>query len=253
MNDNLGISTVWQSKKPQSAYEFVRGLTATGIRKLELEYRVTEEMLNKILPVIRSEQVEILSIHNFFPAPVINGISSPGGDAFPLSSPNSAKRKEAVEATLKTVAYASKLGAKAVDLHLGSIEMDDYKETFRKYYKEGKIGSDEWKIFFNEVKKNRSQLSPYYLESALRSIEEIASYLPVEVKIGIENRNYFHQVPDFTELKTILGNFPDSRIGYWHDCGHAQVQENMNWSKVSSWFSEFSHRLLGVHLHDCYG
>jgi len=253
MNGNFGISTVWRSSNASSGSELIRMLSETGMKSFELEYRVTQRLLKEMLPMLEPENIKILSIHNYFPTPVINAVSCPDGDAFMLSSPDSLKRRKAVDYTLKTVEHAVKLNAKAVVLHLGNIEMDSFKEKFRHFFSEGKTGSREWKTFFDEAKKKRNDLSPPYLESALKSIEEIVDCIPDGMKIGIENRNYFHQVPDFSELKSILQTFSDHRIGYWHDCGHAQVQQNMKWSNASDWLLEFGNRLKGVHFHDCAG
>lgn len=253
MNDKFGISTVWRSSKASSGSELIRMLSETGIKSFELEYRVTEKLFKEMKPVIKSENIEILSVHNYFPTPVINGISCPDGDAFLLSSPDCSRRNKAVYYTLKTIEEAEKLNAKAIVIHLGSIEMDSFKDKLRYFLKEGTTGNSEWKIFYDAARKKRNDLSPPYLESALKSIEEIVEFIPAEMKIGIENRNYFHQIPDFSELKSIFQTFSDRRLGYWHDCGHAQVQKNMKWSNASDWLLEFGNRLVGVHLHDCAG
>ena len=151
MNDNFGISTVWCSSKASSGPELIRMLSETGIKSFELEYRVTERLFKEMLPIIESEKIKILSVHNYFPTPVINTVPCPDGDAFLLSSPDSSKRRKAVDYTLQTVEHAVKLNAKAVVLHLGSIEMETFKKKFRYFFSEGKTESSEWKIFFDEA------------------------------------------------------------------------------------------------------
>ncbi|RMF97632.1 MAG: hypothetical protein D6734_01565 [Candidatus Schekmanbacteria bacterium] len=253
MNENVGISSVWASSELGSGNELLRKLKDTGIRAYELEYRITYSILNEIIPHIKSEEITILSIHNFFPTPLIKGIPRPSGDAFLLSSKNESERRKAVDETLRTLEYAAQFNAKAVVVHLGHIEMESSFEKFRSYYDEKKVGSKVWKDFYEEMKSEREKLSPYHLESVLKSLEEILVCLPEGVKLGIENRNYFHQIPDFKEMKIICNSFVDEKIGYWHDCGHAKVQENMKWSKTSDWLREFGGRLVGIHLHDCEG
>jgi len=40
-----------------------------------------------------------------------------------------------------------------------------------------------------------------------------------------------------------------ANVGYWHDCGHGQVQENLGIRRHEDWLCRYQDRLIGVHLH----
>jgi sugar phosphate isomerase/epimerase len=42
-------------------------------------------------------------------------------------------------------------------------------------------------------------------------------------------------------------------VGYWHDAGHAEVQDQLYGIGHEALISRFSSRLVGIHLHDAKG
>ena len=85
------------------------------------------------------------------------------------------------------------------------------------------------------------------------------SYLPIiinhesekkEVYLGIENRYYFQEMPDFDEIGIILKEFDGGRIRYWHDVGHAAVQENLGICRQKDLLEAYSDKIIGIHFHD---
>ena len=42
-------------------------------------------------------------------------------------------------------------------------------------------------------------------------------------------------------------------VGYWHDVGHAQAQENLGLGTHREWLQRFGRRIVGAHLHDIAG
>jgi len=48
----------------------------------------------------------------------------------------------------------------------------------------------------------------------------------------------------------ILARFRSEQVGYWHDVGHAQVQENIGIARHRELLEAYADDLIGVHLHD---
>ena len=71
--------------------------------------------------------------------------------------------------------------------------------------------------------------------------------------LGIENRYHLNEIPNFEEIGRILARFRGGRIGYWHDVGHARVQQNLGILDQMQLLEAYGGRLLGVHLHDAVG
>ena len=42
-------------------------------------------------------------------------------------------------------------------------------------------------------------------------------------------------------------------VGYWHDVGHAEVNQRLGFTPHEEWLSRFNHKMIGVHLHDVIG
>jgi sugar phosphate isomerase/epimerase len=71
--------------------------------------------------------------------------------------------------------------------------------------------------------------------------------------LGIENRYHFHEIPDLEEIGLILRSFKGGNIRYWHDVGHAKVQENIGISSQRSLLEAYGEDMIGIHLHDVRG
>jgi hypothetical protein len=125
----VGLSTSWNAATISDGGEIVRQITGLGFRCLEVEYRVSEEAVRGIEMALRSGAVRVLSVHNY--APLLPGeeATNRGGDKRNLASPDVAERKEAVSLTLRSLDLCSRLGARALVLHLGETDMT--REYFR--------------------------------------------------------------------------------------------------------------------------
>jgi sugar phosphate isomerase/epimerase len=55
------------------------------------------------------------------------------------------------------------------------------------------------------------------------------------------------------EMAELLNEMQGSPVGYWHDVGHAEVQQQLGFSLHEEWLSRFEHRMIGIHLHEVLG
>ncbi len=244
----LSISTSWKSSAARTANDIIRPLLEAGFKAVELEYRVTEEIFKQMLPSLKNEKPAVSSVHNFFPVPPMIPDDQGSGDVFLLSSPDRDERERAVKYTLRTLEFAREAGASAVVLHLGFTEMDDEYAGLKREHEEGrKIAPSR----IEQLRIERSRLSRKYLDAALFSLDRL--WRPAErlaLTIGIENRNTLREVPDSDEMEIILKTFEGAPIGYWHDVGHAAVQQFLYGIEHESLLKRFSDRMVGIHLHD---
>jgi sugar phosphate isomerase/epimerase len=92
------------------------------------------------------------------------------------------------------------------------------------------------------------------LDAVLFSLEKLSRVSERNgILLGIENRCYFHEIPDFEEIGRILGEFEGGMVRYWHDVGHAAVQENLGISCQKDLLDAYSEKMIGIHLHDVRG
>jgi sugar phosphate isomerase/epimerase len=219
---------------------------------VELEYRIDGNTFKQIKQFLnKTNDLKIVSIHNFFPVPDI--LETGGADVFHFSSEDREERSLAVKYAVKTIQIASELGARAVVLHLGMIQMDAQKEFFD-LYDAGKIGSEEYERVLEEFKVQRDSRKGKGLDMMLLSMDKVQEAAErYGVDVGIENRYDFRECPNFEEMAVIFEKFGGGRIGYWHDVGHAKVQENLGVVETKEMLDAYGKYLVGVHLHDVNG
>ncbi len=249
----LGISTVWKSGEFEDGQELMECLAGLGFREIELEYRISEDTFTGIKQFLKkSKDVKIVSIHNFFPVPDIHDTG--GADIFHFSSEEAEERSLAVKYAIKTIQIAADQGARAVVLHLGRVHMDTLSLELFSLLDAGLSGSDAYVSKRDEIRMLRDRKKGKSLDMMLKSMEEVQSAAEkYDVNIGIENRYFFEECPNFEEMSVIFGKFGGGRIGYWHDAGHAQVQENLGFVSVKDLLSAYGKFLIGFHLHDVKG
>lgn len=249
----LGISTSWWRNKVDRADSILDDVLALGLDGVELEYRITSKMYREMKPRFINS-LPVFSIHNFFPLPEEFGLSQASGDLFLLSSTDADERLRAVKYTIKTIQHAHDLQARAVVLHLGRVDMPNPAVGFSRLYNDGKVHDADMPAFINEQRGIRHGIHQKNLDAALLSLEELNREAEKRrIFLGIENRYHFHEIPNLEEIGMILERFQGAHIGYWHDVGHARVQENLGILRRNELLEAYSEQMIGIHLHDVMG
>jgi len=249
----LGISTCWWDTRSFRGDEIVADILELGLEGVELEYRITNSLYQQMKPHLNKE-LRVLSIHNFFPKPEDRAHGKGSGDLFLLSSTDKDERSRAVTYTIRTIEHANDLEAQAVVLHLGHVDMENTMERFRELHRNGEIHQDEGGAFLDEQKTLRETKRGKNLDAVLFSLERLnREAVRLGVYLGIENRYHFHEIPNFDEIGTILREFEGGRVRYWHDVGHAAVQEQLGISRQKDLLDAYSGKMIGIHFHDAKG
>lgn len=251
--NKLAISTVWKSGTLKSGQHLIENLTNLGLNTFELEYRISSETFEGIkLALKTNKELRICSVHNYFPIP--QGQPRGGGDFFLLSSDNYEERTLAVKYTVHTMEIAAELGASTVVVHLGRVPMESVKQELFRLYDNRIIATREHEEVLRRLRERRENSKGKTFESLLLSVESLVKAAEViGVNVGIENRYYFREYPNFDELDMIFKKFGDKHIGYWHDIGHSKVQENLGIIGQNQLLKAYGSNLIGIHLHDVRG
>jgi sugar phosphate isomerase/epimerase len=246
----IGLSTVWTSRDARSGDDLLGPILDLGFEGVELEYRITEQLYKEIRPRIRNNEVQVLSIHNYFPVPPIIPPEEVSGDCFSLSSLDREERDNGISYTFRTLEAAHDLEARAVVLHLGRVETDLPRNGLQQLYR-GERWNDEGPELLQREQEERGRLRNPHLDALLFSLEKIVKRAEqLGVVLGIENRYYFQEMPDMEEIGIILEQFRGGPIGYWHDTGHAAVFETLGILKHEELLKTYAPYMVGVHLHD---
>ena len=250
----LALSTSWQSGKSATVAKMFAAFKNLGIREIELSYRISEAMLRQLKGPLKRSGIQVVSVHNYFPIPSVRSNVKGSGDLFLLSSLDSVERRNAIHYTTKTIEYAADLGAGAVVLHCGVVEMNHEMQVLYRYYNSNRLDSEEAQFFIRNKLKQRDGYKARHLDSLLFCLDRL---LPVAEKLGVllglENRYHYHELPGFTDFKAIFAAFKGAPVGYWHDTGHAHANEALGLIAPNALLQNNADQLIGVHLHDAIG
>lgn len=243
----LGLSTSWNSLKHKDGIGLIDEIKAIGFDTVELNFALTETIVEDILSLKNKGKINISSLHNICPLPKEIDPDEASPDYYSLASPDEEERTLAVEAAKNTISYAKKLDAKAVVLHIGRVQIRDRMRDL--------AAALDDKQRYNELKtdliKERMDKKDGYLANVIKSLRRISPYArEMGIMLGIENRYYYREIPLIDEMAEIFRNFKPGDLYYWHDIGHAQVFENLGLARHKDFLEGFRSRLIGVHLHD---
>ena len=221
-----------------------------GFEQIELGHGIRLSLMEGIQRYYDAGKVRFSSLHNFCPLPI--EITRPAPDCYQFSSHRDTERERAVKLSFQTIDFAKRLGAWLVVMHLGRVPIDHYTDKLVAMAEEGEHLSRKYVKLKLEAVRQREKKAPLYLGRAKECLLRVVEYASkMGIKLGIEGRQCYEEVPTETEIVTLLNeiNAPDV-VGYWHDFGHIQIKENVGFVDHAEWLAHISPRMLGGHLHD---
>ena len=245
----LAISTMWNALKQQDGAALFDELMNLGFEAIELSRHLTPDQVEQLKPSLREKPP--CSIHNF--CPILPGTAQADAekDRILLSSLNTDERKEAVRRTLQTMELALELEVPTVVLHLGEVDTYDRSYLMTDLYTYGEREFEAFNQRVTEATEWRKRKAAKHQDAVLRSLDELnESALRMELCIAIENRPSYYQIPDFDEVGLFFEKFYGSPMRYWHNVGHAALQEKLGICWADEWLQHYAEHLVGVHLHD---
>lgn len=246
----FSISTSWNSLRHTTGRDIIDEIKGLGFDTVELNFALTESVVEEILSMKERGEIKVSSLHNICPLPPEVAPERASPDYYSLSSPDETERRRAVKAAENTMIYAKRLGARAVVLHAGRIDMKDRTRDLASLRDE----PGRFESLRSEIIRQRAEHGKAYFDNAVRSLEELVPFANgLDVSIGVENRYYYREIPVLEEFEALFAHFRPGDLYYWHDVGHAEVFERLGLARHKELLRRFSGRLLGMHLHDIIG
>ena len=245
----IAISTMWNALRQPDGVALLDELKELGFDAIELSRHLTREQVEQIKPHLANTQ--ICSIHNF--CPVLHGLSQSEAENDPihLASLDADTRNEAVRQTIRTMELAAEIEVPIVVLHLGKVDTYDRSYLMYDFYEYGEREFEAFGAKVEEATEWRKRKEARHQESVLFSLDTLnEAALRMDVYLAIENRPRYYQIPNFDEVELFLEKFKGSNMRYWHDVGHAMLQERVGlcWSK--RWLETYTEQLIGMNVHD---
>jgi len=248
---DIALSTMWAIGKFPSLADFFQAGKELGFARFELNHGINSAMLAGL-----SLNGAITSVHE--PCPADIPTKELRRRNWLISAPEEEDRRQGVLATQRSIDLAHELGAQAVIVHPGRVDIDPALESaLVDLYKAGKCHQPEYTQVKERLVAARAAQAETNMRSVRRSLIELAEYASQRgIRLGLENRYHYHEIPLPDELEELLDLGLGEVVGYWHDIGHAQVQEHLGFHTHEEWLRRFAGpqgRMIGVHLHDVVG
>ena len=221
-----------------------------GFDLIELGHGIRISLMPGIQQMFDAGKIRFSSLHNFCPLPVEVMTASP--DCYKFSAAHPEERERAVKQTCQTIDFADRIGAPFVVMHLGEVPMPPITDPLIALAKKGKLLSREYvQRKIRAVQKREAAAAPY-LERVKDCLRRIIDYAAAKnVKLGLENRRGYEEIPTERELPALLDEMNSPQLGYWHDFGHAQIKENLAFLDHAEWLRAIGPRAFGCHVQDC--
>lgn len=227
----------------------LREIRELGFEYAELSHGIRISLLPGVLEAVQAGDIKISTLHNFCPLPI--GVNHAAPNLFKFTATDSRERENAWRHTLKTLETAERVGAKLVVLHMGCIDMKDYTDKLLDMVEAGQKESPKYEKLCMEVMEKRESKKEKYVELAnemLRRLEQEAKRRGV--MLGIENREALEEIPLESDFMFFFRDFPNGTVKYWHDCGHAQIKQNLGFIDHVMHLETMAEHLAGFHIHD---
>jgi sugar phosphate isomerase/epimerase len=246
----LSFSTCWNSGRHTTGDAMLREIKELGFDLVELGHGIRLSLMPGIQEMYENGEVRFSSLHNFCPLPVEVMGASP--DCYQFSSIYPQERERAVKQTFQTIDFASRLGAPAVVLHLGEVRIGPVTDSLISLVKKGRLLSREFVNKKLRAVEKRESVAARYLERVRDALRRIVAYATEKnIKLGIEGRRGYEEIPSERELPSLLEEFKSPLVGYWHDFGHIQIKENLAFLDHEEWLRTIGPRAIGCHVQDC--
>ena len=221
-----------------------------GFDLIELGHGIRISLMPGIQQMFDAGKIRFSSLHNFCPLPVEVMTASP--DCYKFSAAHPEERERAVKQTCQTIDFADRIGAPFVVMHLGEVPMQPITDPLIALAKKGRLLSREYVQRKIRAVQEREGAAAPYLERVKDCLRRIIDYAAAKnVKLGLENRRGYEEIPTERELPALLDEMNSPQLGYWHDFGHAQIKENLAFLDHTEWLRAIGPRTLGCHVQDC--
>ncbi len=245
MASDIALSTMWGIGQFPSLADFFEAGRELGFARFELNHAIDSAMLEGL-----SLNGAITSIHE--PCPADTSTAELKRRNWLISAPDEEDRRQGVLATRRSIDLAHELGARAVVVHPGRVDVDpDLETVLVELQAAGRSHQPEYARAKERLVAARADQAGTNMRSVRLSLLELAEYAAQRgVRLGLENRFHYSEIPLPDELEELLELGFGDAVGYWHDIGHAQVLEHLGFNSHEEWLRRFAGRMVGVHLHD---
>lgn len=246
---NASLSTMWALENYPNLNDFFEVSKQLGFQKIELNHQINSAMLSQV----KLDHYQFGSIHE--PCPADISTKDLVNRDWLISSVDENSRTLGVNAIKNSIDLACKLGAPIVVIHCGTVPSNiNYENKIRTLFRAGKTGLEEYLQIKSQLIDTRRELINPRLQAIKKSLLELLEHASsVKVRLGLENRYHYMDIPSIDEMDELLSLADSSQLGFIYDVGHAQALDRLGFYSHEGWLKRYSSRMFGTHLHDVIG
>lgn len=227
----------------------LREIRQLGFEEVELGHNTRLSLLDGIRQAVADGEVRVCSLHNFCPLPV--GLSGPAPDYYLPSATDERERASAVRHTLRTLECAAMVGARRVVLHLGRVRMRAYTVRLLRMVELQRRDRPRFARLREKALRVRAAKRERFWQQVCRTLDEVVPRArELKIQLGLETRFALEEIPNRDEVTALMERYGRDVVQYWHDVGHAEVQEQMGLARHEDWLDAFRECTAGMHLQD---
>ena len=246
---NASLSTMWARRNFPSLGDFFQAARRMGYAHIELNHQIDSAMLAGI----EMDAFQFSSVHE--PCPADIAVETLKARDWMISSEDEEKRQQGVLSIMRSIDLAHGLGVGVIVVHCGNVQADTSQENhLRALFEAGLSGSEEYQSIKAEMEQSRAARIGPRLEAVKKSLVELLAYAGrFGIRLGLENRYHYMDIPSPDELEQLLELADPGRLGFIYDVGHAQAMDRLGFYPHEAWLTRYTSRMLGAHLHDVIG
>ncbi len=247
----ISFSTCWNSARHTTGDAMLREIkTKLGFELIELDHGVRSSLMPGIRQIFDAGEIRFSSLYEFWPLPTKTPAASP--ESYRFSAASAEDRERAVTQAFQAIDLAAQLNATFVVLHLGNVNMSPITNRLIAMAKAGDYLSREYVRMKISAVQEREKIGPECLQRVKNCLLRVIDYAtPKSIRIGLKARRDYEQIPTERELSELLEEMNSPHLGYWHDFGHCQVKENLEFIDHVEWLRAVGPRTFGCHVQDC--
>lgn len=246
---DISLSSMWAINNFGSLEDSFALAQQMGFIGIELNHQLSSAMLKGI----DFSQYQVRSVHEpcpaDIPAPVLTN------NDWLVSALDEESRKKGILAVQRSIDLAQQLGASLVVVHCGTVKgnFPANKELHAVYLQHG-TSSEAFQMLKSVMLKERAENGGRRLQAVKNSLSELIDYASrYSIRLGLENRYHFPDIPSPDEMEELLGLAGPEQLGVVYDTGHGQALDALGFYSHYTWLDRFKDRIVGVHLHDVQG
>ena len=246
---DASLSTMWAGKKFSVLSDFFLAAERFGFSKIELNHQINSGMLSSV----DLGKYKISGVHE--PCPADISVETLKARDWLISSPDEDCRQQGTAAIKRSIELASTLSARTVVVHAGHVSPDMILENkLRHLFHAGLTETAQYQETQGLMIERRFKLSGPCLEAVGKSLKELVEVASrVGVRLGLENRYHYFDIPIQDEMSALLALAEPDRLGFIYDVGHATALDRLGFFPNEMWLKRFGGRIFGAHLHDVIG